>query len=162
MFTHAQPVSLIKSFLMNYTAITPFRILIADDDEDDVQLTRECFLENKLAVDLNEVEDGQYLIEHLRRIKETKSNTLPQLILLDLNMPRKNGLEALKELKEDTMLCRIPVVIFSTSKAPADIEKAYELGASCFVDKPNSVEEWCDKMGKLGKFWIECVKVAAK
>lgn len=75
-------------------------------------------------------------------------------------MPRKSGLEVLKELKKDNVLCRIPVVIFSTFKAPKDIEKAYEPGASCFVNKPNTLEEWCDKMGKLGRFWIECVKVA--
>lgn len=145
---------------MDYNTTRPFRISIADDDEDDVQLTKTCFTETKLAVDVNDFEDGQYLMEHLKGIKNSQSNALPQLILLDLNMPRKNGLEALKELKEDSTLCRIPVVIFSTSKAPRDIEKAYELGASCFVSKPNSLEEWCDKMGKLGKFWIECVKVA--
>ena len=142
-------------------ATNPFRILIADDDEDDVQLTKECFIDTKLPVDVKEVGDGQLLIEHLQELKKSQGGNLPQLILLDLNMPRKNGLEALKELKEDSMLCRIPVVIFSTSKAARDIEKAYELGASCFVSKPSSLEEWCDKMGKLGKFWVECVKVAA-
>lgn len=75
-------------------------------------------------------------------------------------MPRKNGLEALEELKRDDTLRKIPVVIFSTSDTLRDVERAYELGASCFVTKPNSFDEWCDKMGKLGRFWIECVRVS--
>jgi CheY-like chemotaxis protein len=126
-----------------------------------VQLTKDCFDENKLDIQVNEVGDGQYLIDHLKGIMDVSdAKRLPQLILLDLNMPRKSGLEALKELKEDLTLCRIPVVIFSTSKAPKDVERAYELGASCFVSKPNTLEEWCDKMGKLGRFWMECVRVA--
>ncbi len=146
---------------MKLSPNAPFRILIADDDVDDVQLTKDCFDENKLHILVNEVGDGQYLMDHLKGIiKVPETKKLPQLILLDLNMPRKSGLEALKELKEDERLCRIPVVIFSTSKAPKDIEKAYELGASCFVNKPNTLEEWCDKMGKLGRFWVECVKVS--
>lgn len=134
---------------------SPFRILIADDDNDDVQLTRDCFQINKLPVHINEVGDGQLLIEHLR----SETTTLPQLILLDLNMPRKSGLEALEEIKSDNIFRKIPVVIFSTSNAQRDIEKAYELGASCFVSKPNNIDEWCDKMKKIGKFWVECVRV---
>lgn len=144
---------------MNTNSTNPFRILIADDDNDDVQLTRDCFIENNLHVHINEVSDGQILIDHLKGINHEKN--LPQLILLDLNMPRKSGLEALEELKQDTALRKIPVVIFSTSRATKDIEKAYELGASCFVNKPNTFEEWCDKMGKLGKFWIDCVNVTS-
>lgn len=138
----------------------PFRILIADDDGDDIQLTRDCFLDAKLDIHLHEVSDGQRLMDVLDKGKTNASQHLPQLILLDLNMPRKGGLEALKEIKADDVLCKIPVVIFTTSKAPRDIAQAYELGASCFVCKPNTLEEWCDKMGKLGKFWVECVKLA--
>jgi two-component system, chemotaxis family, response regulator Rcp1 len=145
---------------MKPTPANPFRVLIADDDLDDVQLTKDCFDENNLPIHVKDVCDGQYLIEHLKGIRRSEAKSLPQLILLDLNMPRKSGWEVLKELKEDVNLCRIPVVIFSTSKADKDVEKAYELGASCFVNKPNTLEEWCDKMGKLGRFWIECVKVA--
>jgi CheY-like chemotaxis protein len=145
---------------MNTSEINPFRILIADDDLDDVQLTKDCFIENKLPVRFNEVGDGQILMDHLNGIsKSSGSKELPQLILLDLNMPRKSGFEALKELKENDTLRKIPVVVFSTSIASKDIEKAYELGASCFVSKPNTLEEWCDKMGTLGRFWIHCVRV---
>ncbi len=139
-----------------------FTILIADDDLDDVQLTRDCIDENKLPIRVNDVNDGQFLLDHLNSLaSDTQESVLPHLILLDLNMPRKTGLEALQELKADARLCRIPVIVFSTSKAQKDIDKAYELGASCFVSKPNTLEEWCDKMGKLGRFWLDCVKVSA-
>lgn len=145
---------------MNNTLKSPFRILIADDDTDDIQLTKDCFLENKLSIDVKDVADGQILLDHLKGMSGVaNSRDLPQLIILDLNMPRKSGLEALEELKADDILRKIPVVIFSTSKASKDVERAYELGASCFVSKPNTLEEWCDKMGKLGRFWMECVRV---
>jgi CheY-like chemotaxis protein len=134
---------------------SPFKILIADDDTDDVQITKDCFNENKFPVQINEVYDGQVLMEQLKA--DTKN--LPHLILLDLNMPRKGGFEALEEIKSSDILRKIPVVIFSTSNAQKDIEKAYDLGASCFISKPNNLEEWCDKMNKIGKFWVECVRL---
>ncbi len=146
---------------MNTSLTKPFRVLIADDDSDDVQLTKDCFNENRLPIHVNNVGDGQILMDHLKNITVSKSKDLPQLILLDINMPRKSGLEALQELKQDDALRKIPVVIFSTSQASTDIARAYELGASCFVSKPNSFEEWCETMGKLGRFWIECVRVSS-
>jgi CheY-like chemotaxis protein len=145
---------------MNTSVAKPFRILIADDDIDDIQLTKDCFVEKRLPIHVNDVGDGQILIDHLKTMTSiSNSRDLPQLIILDLNMPRKSGLEALQELKQDDALRKIPVVIFSTSQATEDVERAYELGASCFVTKPNSLEEWCDKMDKLGRFWMECVSV---
>lgn len=144
------------------SAVKLFRILIADDDNDDIQLTKDCFNENALPIHVNHVADGQILLDHLRRITEIpNSKDFPQLILLDINMPRKSGFEALQELKQNSALRKIPVVIFSTSNATKDVERAYELGASCFVSKPNTLEEWCDKMGKLGRFWIECVHLSS-
>lgn len=137
------------------SASSPFRLLIADDDIDDVQLTKNFFIENKLSIQINEVYDGQILLEHLR----AHIKNLPQLILLDLNMPKKGGLEALEEIKMDESFRKIPIVIFSTSNAHKDIEKAYELGANCFVSKPDNLNEWRDKIEKIGKFWVECVKV---
>ena len=99
-------------------------------------------------------------MDHLKGMKHiSNSKAFPQLILLDLNMPRKNGLEALKELKQDDIFRKIPVVVFSTSSASNDIEKAYQLGANCFIIKPDTVTEWCDKLAKLSRFWIECVKI---
>jgi CheY-like chemotaxis protein len=139
----------------------PFRILIADDDEEDIQLTKECLSGNRMPVDVNDVEDGQYLMDLLNSSETGNGQPqLPQLILLDINMPRKNGLQALKEIKEDAQLCKIPVVMFTTSVAPKDIERAYALGANCYVTKPQSIQEWCKVVGDLGRFWIECVKLA--
>lgn len=147
---------------MDTSGIKPFKILIADDDTDDIQLTKDCFNENNLPCLVNDVADGQILLDHLKgMINISNSGDLPQLIILDLNMPRKSGLEALQELKQDIALRKIPVVIFSTSKAAKDVERAYELGASCFVCKPNTLEEWCDKMGKLARFWVECELVSS-
>jgi CheY-like chemotaxis protein len=147
---------------MNTSVAKPFRIIIADDDNDDVQLTRDCFNENQLPVHVSEVGDGQILIDHLKEMTSaSRIKHLPQLILLDINMPRKTGFEVLQELKQDESLRKIPVIVFTTSHAIKDVERAYELGASCFVSKPNSFEEWCDKMGKLGRFWIECVRVTS-
>ena len=134
----------------------PFRILIADDDEEDVQLTKECLADNSHPVSVNEVEDGQYLIDLLKnKIPADGANQLPQLILLDINMPRKDGLQALKEIKEDLQLCKIPVVMFTTSVAPKDIERAYALGANCYVTKPQSVQKWCKVVADLRRVWIE-------
>jgi len=147
---------------MNTSFTKPFRILIADDDNDDIQLTKDCFQESKLPIHVYDVNDGQTLIDHLKKMSDVSNRKdFPQLIILDLNMPRKNGLEALEELKQDVAFRKIPVVIFSTSEASKDVERAYELGASCFVSKPNSFEEWCDKIGKLGRFWIDCVRVSS-
>ena len=145
----------------NQLASKPFRIWIADDDFEDFQLIKKTFQENKQNVLLSHVEDGQYLIDILKaQSKNNKFGDLPNLILLDLNMPRKDGLEVLKEIKENKILCKIPIIIFTTSKTPKDIEKAYELGASCYVSKPQTGDEWINTLGNLGRFWIECVKVA--
>lgn len=145
---------------MNTSFTRPFKIIVADDDDDDIQLTKDCFIESQLPVYVYNVGDGQILIDHLKTMTGlSDKKDLPQLIILDLNMPRKSGLEVLEELKQDDALRKIPVVIFSTSETAKDVERAYELGASCYVSKPDSLEEWCDKMVKLGRFWIECVHV---
>lgn len=138
----------------------PFRILIADDDQEDIEFARNSFEENNLDVLINEVGDGQNLIDLLKVERKAMSEELPQLILLDLNMPGKHGFEALKEIKEDRRLCKIPVVIFSTSSSPKDIQKAYELGANCYVTKPHTVKDWSKTIGHLGRFWIQCVTLS--
>lgn len=143
------------------TAAKSFRIWIADDDFEDFQLIKKTFDENKHNVQLSHVEDGQYLIDILKaQSKFSKLGELPSIILLDLNMPRKNGLDVLKELKEHKILCKIPIIIFTTSKTPRDIDRAYELGASCYVTKPQTGDEWSRILGDLGRFWINCVKLS--
>ena len=137
-------------------------ILIADDDADDRYLLETAFFEKGYKEKIEFVENGVEVLNFLSNVKagEDHKKYFPKFVLLDLNMPRKNGLEVLKEIKANSLLCKIPVIIFTTSKTPKDIENAYELGASCYVAKPQTAEEWSTTLGNLGRFWIECVKVA--
>ena len=147
--------------MQNEISAKPFRILIADDDFEDFLLIKNTFEANQLNVHLSHVEDGQYLIDILKaQGKYNKFGELPNLILLDLNMPRKNGFDVLKEIKENDQLKKIPIIIFTTAKTARDIDKAYELGANCYISKPQTVEEWTDIIHVLGRFWIQCVKLA--
>jgi CheY-like chemotaxis protein len=147
--------------MQNETTAKPFRILIADDDFEDFLLIKNTFEANELNVHLSHVEDGQYLIDILKaQGKYNKFGELPNLILLDLNMPRKSGFDVLKEIKENEQLKKIPIIIFTTSKTARDIDKAYDLGANCYISKPQTVEDWTEVIQIMGRFWIQCVKLA--
>ena len=117
----------------------PITILMADDDDDDRYLTQEAFAEAKLANNLNFVKDGQELMDYLTRQGQYENDApapVPGLILLDLNMPRKDGREALQEIKADPLLRKIPIVVLTTSKAEEDILNTYDLGVAGFISKP--------------------------
>ena len=140
----------------------PIRILIADDDADDRLLIAEALTEARLNNAVDFVEDGVELMEHLRRegkYSDLPDDHLPGIILLDLNMPRKDGREALKEIKADPDLRQIPVVVLTTSKAQEDIFKTYDLGVSSFITKPVSFEGLVDIMKTLSKYWFEIVSL---
>ena len=144
------------------TSTKPVTILMADDDADDRALTREAFEEAKLANDLRFVEDGQELLDYLhRRGKYTDPATspLPGLILLDLNMPRMDGREALKEIKADPRFRTIRIVIMTTSKAETDIIRSYNLSAASYITKPVTFESLVDVVRTLGKYWFEIVEL---
>ncbi|MCC5810611.1 MAG: response regulator [Ectothiorhodospiraceae bacterium] len=135
-------------------------ILMAEDDPDDRLLTQEAFDESRLANDLRFVEDGQELIEYLRghgRYGNPADAPRPGLILLDLNMPRKDGREVLAELKSDPDLRTIPVVVLTTSKAEEDIVRSYELGVNSFITKPVRFEGLLEVIKGLGYYWLEIV-----
>jgi CheY-like chemotaxis protein len=137
-------------------------ILIADDDPDDRQLTKEALEENYLLNDLRFVEDGEDLMNYLHRrgnYKDPADSPRPGLILLDLNMPKKDGREALKEIKSDPQLKSIPVIVLTTSKAEEDILKTYNLGVNCFISKPVSFKELIDVTKSIGKYWFEIVEL---
>lgn len=125
-------------------------ILIADDDEDDRFLVQSVLEECCLANPTVFVSNGIDLLDYLRKEEEKPVG----LILLDLNMPRMDGREILKVLKSDAHLRKIPVVILTTSKAQRDVEECYELGANCYIAKPNSFEVFNDTISTLVKFWI--------
>jgi CheY-like chemotaxis protein len=138
----------------------PTTILIADDDPDDRLLTREAIEESRLNNDLRFVEDGEELLEFLRREgRYADGAPRPGVILLDLNMPRKDGREALREIKSDPELQRIPVVVFTTSSDEEDIMKTYSLGANSFITKPATLAALTDVMRSVGYYWFETVEL---
>ncbi len=140
----------------------PITILMADDDPDDRQLTREAFEEAKLVNDLRFVEDGVELLDYLHRrgkYADPATSPRPGLILLDLNMPRKDGREALQEIKQDPRLRAIRVVILTTSKAEEDILRTYSLSAASYITKPVTFESLVDVVKTLGKYWLEIVEL---
>ncbi|WP_425617358.1 response regulator [Anatilimnocola sp. NA78] len=142
----------------------PITILMADDDADDRQMTQEAFDESRLANDLRFVEDGAELMDYLfRRNKysEPSSSPRPSLILLDLNMPKKDGREALREIKADPRLRNIRVVVMTTSKAEEDILRTYDLGAESYVTKPVTFTSLVDVIRTIGKYWLEIVELPA-
>ncbi|CAN5456041.1 response regulator [soil metagenome] len=137
-----------------------FTILLADDDEDDRLLTRDALAESHLLNPLDMVEDGEELMNYLhRRGPYAKLSDKPQpgLILLDLNMPRKDGREALKEIKSDPQLRRIPVVVLTTSRSDEDIIRSYDLGVNSFITKPVTFESMVELLQQLGKYWFEII-----
>jgi len=137
-------------------------ILLADDDPDDRQLTRDAFAQNRLANELATVEDGEELMDYLHRrgkYENLKTKALPGLILLDLNMPRKDGREALKEIKADSILRRIPIVVLTTSKAEEDILRSYDLGVNSYVTKPVTFKSLVELIKVLGQYWFEVVEL---
>ncbi len=137
-------------------------ILVADDDEDDQMLTKEAFEEKRNYLDIRFVNDGVELLEYLRgqnKYSGVGNAPMPALILLDLNMPRMDGKEALKEIKSDPVLRRIPVVALTTSKAEPDILKAYEMGVNSFITKPVTFTEFVKIADMLGQYWLEIVEL---
>ena len=139
-------------------------ILMADDDPDDRMLAKEAFEENRLANNLVFVEDGEEALDYLKGTgKYANTNpTKPGLILLDLNMPKKDGREVLKELKADPILRRIPVVVLTTSEAEEDILRSYDLGVNSFITKPVSFEELVRVIRTIGSYWFEIVEVPSE
>ncbi len=141
---------------------TPITILMADDDEDDRLLTKEALDESRVLNDLHFVEDGEELIDYLKnagKFADKEQFPRPSLILLDLNMPKKDGLEALKEIKADPDMRTIPVVILTTSQQEEHMVKGYGLGAASYITKPVNFEGLVNLMKALGKYWIEFVEL---
>jgi CheY-like chemotaxis protein len=136
-------------------------ILMADDDEDDRLMTEQAFKQNKLKNNLHFAKDGEELMQYLKlEGKYTYENApKPGLILLDLNMPKKDGRECLKEIKSDPKLKHIPVVILTTSRDEEDIFKSYNLGVNSFIVKPVSFKDLLDIVIKLNIYWFELVQL---
>ncbi len=137
-------------------------ILVAEDDEDDRMLMQDALEENRLANDLHFVCDGEELMDfllHRGQYSDPTTAPRPSLILLDLNMPRKDGREALKEIKSNPALRQIPIVVLTTSKAEEDILRTYDLGVSSFISKPVIFDSMVQIIKALGKYWFEIVEL---
>jgi CheY-like chemotaxis protein len=140
----------------------PIVILLADDDEEDRMLAADALAESRVVNDLRFVEDGDELLDYLYHrgaYADASASPPPGLILLDLNMPRNDGREALREIKADPDLRRIPVIVLTTSKAEEDIYRTYDLGANSFITKPVSFEGLVSVMRDIGRYWIEIVEL---
>lgn len=147
---------------MPYSKTRSITILMADDDEDDRLLTQDAMKESRVLNQLYFVEDGVELLQYLRREGQYADETLypkPGLILLDLNMPRMDGREALQHIKSDPELKGIPVVILTTSKQEEDMVRGYGQGAASYITKPVNFEGLVELMKAIGKYWVEFVEL---
>ncbi|MHB1048165.1 MAG: response regulator [Thermoanaerobaculia bacterium] len=137
----------------------PIEILLVEDNPADVRLTREALKDAKVLNNLSVVMDGEEAMAFLRRQGRHAEAPRPDLILLDLNLPRKDGREVLAEVKEDESLRSIPVVILTTSKSEADILRSYDLHANCYISKPVGLEEFLRVVESIEDFWLSVVRL---
>jgi chemotaxis family two-component system response regulator Rcp1 len=137
----------------------PVELLLVEDSPPDIELVTEALLEGQVPYHLHVVEDGEKAIEFLRRQGNFQKAPRPDLILLDLKMPKKHGMEVLAEIKADKHLRRIPVIVLTSSDSPADILQAYDLQASCFITKPSDLDEFNRVIGTVRDFCLTIVKL---
>ena len=140
-------------------ALPTFEILVVDDNPDDVALTCAAFKNSKLKVNLHVAEDGEQALDFLYQRGAFTAAPLPDLIFLDLNMPRKDGYEVLTEVKQSEKLKFIPIVVMTTSDAQADVIKSYNLGCNCFATKPVGFKAFCNVIKQIEEFWLTVVKL---
>ena len=137
----------------------PIEILLVEDNPGDVRLTIEALKEGKVSNHLSVARDGVEAIAFLRREGPYTQASRPDLILLDLNLPKKDGREVLAEIKEDSSLRRIPVVVLTTSKAEEDILRTYDLHANCYITKPVDLEQFISVVRSIDDFWLSVVRL---
>ncbi|MEE9584332.1 MAG: response regulator [Candidatus Brocadiales bacterium] len=144
---------------MTIGAHKDIEILLVEDDQGDVDLIKEALKESKFHNNLDVVEDGEEAMAFLRREGRFADATEPDLILLDLNLPKKDGREVLAEIKEDPALKRIPVVVLTTSEAEQDVVKSYDLHANCYITKPVDLDQFIKIVLSIQEFWLSIVKL---
>jgi two-component system, chemotaxis family, response regulator Rcp1 len=137
----------------------PIQILLVEDNPGDVRLTREALKEAKVRNTLHVASDGEEAIAFLRKTGKFKDAVRPDVVLLDLNLPRKGGLEVLKEVKADPDLMRIPIVVVTTSSAEQDVVRSYNLHANCYVTKPVDLGQFLEVVRSIEDFWLSIVKL---
>jgi len=142
--------------------LQPIEILLVEDNPADVRLTQEALKEGKVCNNLSVVRDGVEALAFLRRQGGFAEVAIPDIILLDLNLPKKDGREVLQEIKNDPELRRIPVVVLTTSKAEEDILRVYDLHANCYITKPVDLEQFIDVVKSVESFWFTVVKLPSQ
>ena len=144
---------------MGKIKVEPIEILLVDDNPGDVRLVIESLKDGKIANHMNVVWDGVEAMEFLRRLGKFSESPSPDIVLLDLNMPKKGGHEVMAEMKEDPLLKDIPVVVLTTSDADMDIIKSYDKDVSCYVTKPLDSDKFVEAVRSIGSFWLTVVKM---
>lgn len=145
-----------------YEQKVPIEVLLVEDNPGDVRLTREALKEGKIDINLQVAQDGEEALAFLHRRGKHARARRPDLILLDLNMPKMDGREVLAAIKQDSSLKTIPVVVLTTSKAEEDILKTYELNANCYITKPVDFERFIEIVKEIEQFWFTIVKLPAR
>jgi len=141
------------------TSAKPIEILLVEDNPGDLDLMLEALDENKLFINLTVATDGEEAMDVLYHQGKHLNDPIPDLILLDLNLPKKDGREVLAEIKAHEILRRIPVVVFTTSSAESDILKAYDLNANCYITKPVGLQQFLEVVKSINNFWLTVVKL---
>ncbi|MFN8309158.1 MAG: response regulator [Chitinophagales bacterium] len=136
------------------------RLLLVEDNPGDIRLTREAIKESGVEIDMQVVSDGELVMDYLMKKGNFIDAVRPELIMLDLNLPKKNGLEILKEIKANDKLRRIPVIAVTTSEADHDVHRAYDLGANAYILKPVDFDDFTRVLQQLENFWFKVVKLA--
>lgn len=147
---------------MDIANTSGIRILLVEDNPGDVRLTKEALKEAKVRNQLSVVEDGVAAMNFLRREAEYADAERPDLILLDLNLPKKDGREVLEEIKQDPALKRIPIVVLTTSRAEQDILQSYDLHANCYVTKPVDLDQFINIVKSIEDFWLTIVRLPSE
>jgi two-component system, chemotaxis family, response regulator Rcp1 len=141
------------------TDAAPIEVLLVEDSPGDVRLTREAFKDAKVHINMHVASDGAKAMAFLKREGEYATAPRPDLILLDLNLPRKDGREVLEEIKEDPILKTIPVVVLTTSSSEADVLRSYQLHANCYITKPVGLEGFLTVVKSIDSFWLSVVRL---
>jgi CheY-like chemotaxis protein len=139
--------------------VMPIEVLLVEDNPGDVQLTQIALEDSKISVNLNVARDGVEAMAFLRKEEQYQGMPTPDIILLDLNLPRKDGREVLAEIKEDRILRRIPVVVLTTSGSEEDVLRAYNLCANCYITKPVDFDQFVKIVHSIESFWFTVVKL---
>ena len=138
----------------------PLRVLMVEDNAGDAELAREAFESALPAVSIDTVTDGAQAVAYLKRRPPFETADSPDVVLLDLNLPKMDGREVLAEVKQDERLRRIPIVVLTSSDSEKDVRKSYELGANCYVTKPLGLAESLEALNMIARFWLTMVKLS--